>query len=50
MVSEMEYQPIMPFIDLLILFRKHGITNNTLLAYPVTKASDCMSLNWNTIG
>lgn len=32
MVSEMEYQPIMPSMNLFILFRKHGITNNILLA------------------
>ena len=36
MVSEMEYQPVMPFINLLILFMMHGITNTTLLAFSVT--------------
>jgi len=34
MVSEMEYQPVMPFINL--LFMKHGKTNTTLLAFSVT--------------
>jgi len=33
MVSEMEYQPVMQFINLLILFMKRGITNTTLLAF-----------------
>jgi len=29
----MEYQPIMPFINLLILFMKHQITTATLPAF-----------------
>jgi len=33
MVSEMEYQPVTPFINLLILFMKQGITNTTLPAF-----------------
>jgi hypothetical protein len=37
MVSEMEYQPVKPFINLIILFMEHGITNTTLLAVSVTE-------------
>jgi hypothetical protein len=37
MVSEMEYQPVKPFINLLILFMKDGMTNTTLLAFSVTE-------------